>query len=329
MSNPTPLVSVAIITHNHERFVTKAIESALAQRTNFPIELVIGDDASSDDTGRRIEVVRAQAPGIIRTLGRPTNIGMHRNLEGVLEECRAEFVAFLEGDDYWTSVNKLQLQSDILRARRSIVAVFHPAAVVDVFGKETKEMMPGVTLTEIGTQELLESNNFIPTASVMIRRSALAPLPEDYRKLNMRDWPMWVFSSLHGRWLCLPTPMAAYRVHDGGSWTSLSYAARLDAIIEALRMFAVDLPRPLAEVARRQLARMHLDALRYALASGGHKNARRELREVAHLLSYYRVTDARRVGSAFLQSMSPRTHSVAKRVLCLIRARKLHAQDLT
>ena len=127
VSNNAPLVSVAMITYNHERFITKAIESVLAQRTSFPIELVIGDDASSDDTCQQIEVLKAQAPEVVRLLSRPTNIGMHRNIEGVLEECRGEFVAFLEGDDYWICEEKLQMQVDLLRARDDAVGVFHPA----------------------------------------------------------------------------------------------------------------------------------------------------------------------------------------------------------
>ena len=71
VSKFAPVVSVAMITYNHERFITKAIESVLAQRTRFPIELVIGEDASSDDTRRHIEAFRAQAPEVIRTLIRP------------------------------------------------------------------------------------------------------------------------------------------------------------------------------------------------------------------------------------------------------------------
>src|SRR5215469_8956033 len=98
MPNIAPLVSVAMITYNHERFITRAIESVLAQRTSFPIELVIGEDASSDDTRAHVEMLSAKAPQLIRTLIRPANIGMHLNVEGVLQECRGEFVAFLEGD---------------------------------------------------------------------------------------------------------------------------------------------------------------------------------------------------------------------------------------
>jgi glycosyltransferase involved in cell wall biosynthesis len=307
MAAQAPLVSVAMITYNHERFITKAIESVRAQRTRFPIELVIGDDASSDCTARDIEALRTQAPELIRTLIRPTNIGMHRNLEGVLDECHGEFIAFLEGDDYWTSKEKLQVQVDVLRARDSAVGVFHPVTVVDSSGKETGTICPEKVVTEIGTQELL-MGNMIPTASVMIRRAALVSLPDSYRRLNMRDWPMWVFASLHGPWLCSPKVMAAYRVHDGGVWSSASRAARLAGYIELFHQFAAGLPQPFSAIARQQLSKLHLAALEEALVCDQPADARRELREVVGLLPYYRMRDARRLLSALLRTLSPRTH---------------------
>jgi glycosyltransferase involved in cell wall biosynthesis len=309
-----------MISYNHGRFITKAIESVLSQRTNFPIELVIGDDASSDDTGQRIEILRVKAPSVIRPIARSTNIGMHRNLEGVLEECHGEFIAFLEGDDYWTGEDKLQLQVEVLRANERAVGVFHPAVRVDALAKETLGIWPEKVSTVVETQELLEGN-CLPTASVMIRRSTLVPLPDSYRKLKMRDWPMWVFASLHGPWLSLPQPMAVHRAHAGGSWTSLSQAARLDSTIEAYRLFAADLPRPYADVARRQLARTHLDALVHALDHGSAAELQRELREIVRLLSCYRVDDSKHLVSALLRFALPRTHSIAKRTLRGLRPR--------
>jgi glycosyltransferase involved in cell wall biosynthesis len=299
-----------MITYNHERFITKAIESVLAQRTSFPIELVIGDDASTDDTSRHIEVLEAQAPEVIRTLIRPTNIGMHRNLEGVLEECRGEFVAFLEGDDYWTSDEKLQLQADVLRVRDNAVGVIHPVTIVDSLGGETGTIYPEKVTTEIGTQELLKEN-IIPTASVMIRRDALVSLPDSYRKLKMRDWPMWVFASLHGPWLCFPKVMAAYRVHDGGAWSSLSGAERRDSVIELFHAFGAELPQPFSAIARQRLTQMHLAALEEALAHDRPADAHRELREVVRLLSYFRMREGKHLVTEFARQRLTQMHLAA------------------
>jgi glycosyltransferase involved in cell wall biosynthesis len=314
----TPLVSVAMITYNHEQFITKAIESVLVQRTTFPIELVIGEDASCDDTRRHIEVYKAQAPEIIRTLLRSTNVGMHRNLEGVLEACQGEFIAFLEGDDYWTSEDKLQAQTDILRTRDSAVGVFHCVKFVDSLGRQTGAIYPENVAAETGPRELLQLYN-IPTASAMIRRDALVRLPDRYRKLKMRDWPMWVYAGLNGPWLFNPKVMAAYRLHDGGAWNSLSGAARRDAMVELFHEFAVDLPHRFSVIARQQLTQLHLAALEDALASDRPADARRELYELARLLSYCRMRrDGKRLIRAFWQTLSPRSYQVAKRTKRLI-----------
>jgi glycosyltransferase involved in cell wall biosynthesis len=318
VTQSVPLVSVAMITYNHERFITKAIESVLSQRVSFPIELVIGNDASSDDTSRHIELLSAQVPEVIRALIRPTNIGMHRNLEGVLAECRGEFVAFLEGDDYWTSEEKLQVQVDLLRTQDSAVGVFHPITAVDFLGQQAGWIYPQDVSTETGPRELLQFYN-IPTASAMIRRDSLVELPERYRKLKMRDWPMWVFASLHGPWLFIPKVMAAYRLHDGGAWSSLNNTERRNVTIELFNEFALDLPRPFSAIARKQLAQMHLAALEEALVRERFAEARRELYEVARLLSYCRTRgDGKRLTRALWQTLSPRTYRLAKRTLRLI-----------
>jgi glycosyltransferase involved in cell wall biosynthesis len=317
ISKFVPLVSVAMITYNQERFITKAIESVLAQRTRFPIELVIGEDASSDNTARQIEVLRAQAPEVIRTLFRPTNIGMHRNLDGVLEECRGEFIAFLEGDDYWTSNEKLQVQVDILRACDNAVGVFHPVSIVDSHGRETGKIYPEKISTEIRTEELLKEIA-ISTASVMMRRDVIVSLPDSYRKLKMRDWPMWVHASLQGPWLCLPKVMAAYRVHNGGAWNSLSRPERRASLIELFSVFAEELPRPLSAIARHRLTQMHLAALEEALVDDRSTEAHREVREIVRLLSYCRMKDGKRIVSAVWRALSPQTHRVARGTIRLI-----------
>jgi hypothetical protein len=239
---------------------------------------------------------------------------MHRNVEGVLKECHGEYVAFLEGDDYWTSENKLQLQADVLSARNRVAGVFHPVALVNSLGKETGVVWPDKAVEELQTRELLETN-LLPTGSVMIRRGALVDLPDRYRKLNMRDWPMWVYGSLYGPWLCLPRLMAAYRVHDGGRWSSLSDAARLDAIIALFQMFAADLPAHLSGIARRQLARTRLERLEWALDHGPPTDSGRELREILRLLPYYPMSESKRLVSALWQFASPGTRSLVKRML--------------
>jgi hypothetical protein len=318
LTGRTPLVSVAMIAYNHERFITQAIESVLAQRTSFPIELVVGDDASTDGTARHIEALRARAPDVIRPIIRPTNVGAHRNEEGVLAECRGEFVAFLEGDDYWTADDKLQIQVDTLRTYNNVVGVFHQATKVDSLGRQTGTIFPKGLKTEVTIGDWLEGD-LAPTASVMLRRNALGRLPDGIQQLKGRDWPMWVFASLHGPWRFLPQVMCAYRVHNSGAWSGLTRPEQFQALIEHLDYFSAHLPPPFSRAARRQSARLGLEALEAALRSDRTAEARDVLREIARRLPYYRMRDGKRLASALWETLSPRTHRRAKALLGSVR----------
>jgi glycosyltransferase involved in cell wall biosynthesis len=109
-------LSVAMITYNHERFITQALESVLAQRVNFDYEIVVGEDCSTDDTRAIVMYFHRRYPGRIVPLLREKNIGGARNIELTLAACRGQYVAMLEGDDYWTCEDKLQRQVDFLDA---------------------------------------------------------------------------------------------------------------------------------------------------------------------------------------------------------------------
>ncbi len=120
-----PVVSVAMLAYNHEPYLAQAIGSVLAQRVDFPVEIVVGEDCSTDETRAALLRLAAEHPGRIRPLLHDSNLGMHGNTEAVLDACRGELVAFLEGDDYWTDPEKLALQVDALRADATLVGSYH------------------------------------------------------------------------------------------------------------------------------------------------------------------------------------------------------------
>lgn len=109
-----PLVSVNMITYNHEPYIRKAIDCVLAQKTNFPFELVIGEDCSTDGTRKIVFDYAGRYPGIIRLITSEQNVGMMKNAYRTGQACRGKYVAFCEGDDYWQRDDKLQMQADYL-----------------------------------------------------------------------------------------------------------------------------------------------------------------------------------------------------------------------
>lgn len=109
-----PKVSIVMITYNHEKFIEKAIKSILEQKFNEKFEIIIADDASKDNTQKIIREYSQRFPNIIYPILRKENIGATKNLYDVLMLCRGDYIAILEGDDYWSKKDKLQKQVDFL-----------------------------------------------------------------------------------------------------------------------------------------------------------------------------------------------------------------------
>src|SRR6476619_5802800 len=115
-------------TYNHERYIAQAVESALSQRATFPIEIVIGEDCSTDRTPEILRGLAEQHPDTIRLKLGERNIGGKANFLATIGRCRGQYVAMLEGDDYWTCADKLQRQIDALDAHSEWAICFHPCA---------------------------------------------------------------------------------------------------------------------------------------------------------------------------------------------------------
>jgi len=216
---PMPKVSVQMIAYNHEKFIAQAIESVLQQETSFPVELIVGEDCSPDGTREIVRRYAQQYPGRIRPLLPERNLGMFANAQAVLAACRGEFIACLEGDDYWTSPQKLQRQVELLESRTDCALCFHDARVIDGDGAC---VLPNYCMPKPApfstTSEIL-ARNFIPTCSVVYRRKALRPPSSALSHLPMGDWPSWVLLAQTGLIAYLDETWACYRLHAGGAWS--------------------------------------------------------------------------------------------------------------
>jgi glycosyltransferase involved in cell wall biosynthesis len=127
-----PKLSVALITYNHAAYIGACLDSVLAQRTHFPVEIVIGDDGSDDGSQDIIrDYARRGAERFpFRLLLSPVNRGNFANVIDILAACRGEYVALLEGDDRWCCEDKLQRQVDLLDAHPEYSGCFHDAGIV-------------------------------------------------------------------------------------------------------------------------------------------------------------------------------------------------------
>jgi len=131
------LISVIVITYNQERYIHQALQSILSQNTDKVIEILVGNDASTDRTGEILEeLARTQNLNLIQ---REQNLGASANLYDLLEHARGKYVALLEGDDYWTDPDKLQKQYDFLETHPDYIGCTHECLLVDELGNELSD----------------------------------------------------------------------------------------------------------------------------------------------------------------------------------------------
>ncbi|SNC67376.1 Glycosyl transferase family 2 [Hymenobacter gelipurpurascens] len=241
-------VSVCTITYNHADYIAQTIESVLAQTgPGLVVEMVIGDDGSSDGTREIIAGYAARYPHQIKPLFHEKNLGANANTRACLLACTGEFIAALEGDDYWTDPTKLHRQVEALRAAPDCAMCFHDAAFVyeansvdrdkenwkDSFAEQYPLILPATTEPEqpcvrFSQQDIVRLGHFMPTPSLLFRASSIPrPLPDWFLKVYAGDTTMQLLSTAHGPALYLPRRMAAYRKHAGGlSLTSRSSLKR-------------------------------------------------------------------------------------------------------
>jgi glycosyltransferase involved in cell wall biosynthesis len=141
--NNIPMVSVAVITYNHSKYIRQALDSILMQKVDFEYEIVVGDDCSPDDTQDILREYQALYPDKFKMILRDKNIGGTKNGYDVKMHCTGKYVAHLEGDDYWIDQNKLQKQVDFLNANPEYIGTAHKMIMVGEGGQKlTQQYYP-------------------------------------------------------------------------------------------------------------------------------------------------------------------------------------------
>lgn len=216
MKTVKPLVSVVTISYNHERYIEQALDSIIGQvGSNYNLEVIVADDASSDSTRAIIEKYHQEYPDIIKPILRRKNIGIQNNLIDALQSARGKYIALCEGDDYWTDTGKLARQVELLESNPSMNICFHPTRVFfeDKSYPDTKYPAGRTNFTP----QHLMSENFIPTNSVVYRRLNYDALRND---LMPFDWYLHGYHLQGGGIGFINKKMSAYRRHKGGAWWS-------------------------------------------------------------------------------------------------------------
>jgi len=247
-------VSVLVVTYNHEQFVRQALDSALAQQLTQPYEILVSEDCSTDGTREIVHGYAERYPHVVRLLLSERNLHSNEVVARGFRAARGRYVALLDGDDYWTSDDKLHTQTRLLDARPDLTMCFHNVQVVNERSRSIGRLWnaPGQPV-ESGLHELLRGN-YIATSSVMYRRMAVAEIPAWYEGFfPVTDWPLHFLYAREGRIGYLDRTLGCYRLHSGGLFSTLEEREKLEANADFYRQLRACSSGPLAtEIARGQ-----------------------------------------------------------------------------
>ena len=236
-------ISICCITYNHADYIKDAIDGFLMQKTSFPIEIIIHDDASTDGTVEIIKDYASRYPDLIFPVLQSEN-QYSKKQGGILPRfvwprVRGRYIALCEGDDYWTDPLKLQKQVDELNKHPECYICFHPAIKHDETGIKRDEIMSDhfKSTRIVGIRDvILGGGSFMPTPSVVFYRFVIENLPDWYLKAPVGDYYLQILGSLNGGALYLNEKMAVHRINLNGSWTNMLNNAdfRLEFCIQHL-----------------------------------------------------------------------------------------------
>jgi glycosyltransferase involved in cell wall biosynthesis len=219
-----PKVSILMITYNHEDFIETAIRSIIKQ-LEIDFELIISDDCSTDKTPIIIRELleNEDCKEYVKFFKQDPNIGMIRNFLFALENCKGEYVAFCEGDDFWTDNLKLRKQINILDSNPAISATFHQTQVWD----ERKQIMSSDYFENWNISKVVDPNWIIekgggsfPSCSLVFRNFDTLP-KAFFLNSPSADRPLSLLLLLKGEFYYHMENMGVYRLHQNGAMTGI------------------------------------------------------------------------------------------------------------
>lgn len=220
-------VSVCVQTYNHQNFIADCLDSILMQQTTFPFEIILGEDASSDDTRNickeyakkyptKIKLFLRSRDDVVYMFGKPT--GRHNVVQN-FKSAKGKYIAICEGDDYWTDPLKLQRQIDFLEKTPAAVGSFHNSICVDSDSKIIdKQYFKNIDKESYTQEECLKTlHSSYSTGSLVFKSSAMKNRLDDFSKIGS-DFILDILITNDGELHYMNKNMSAYRIHSGGIW---------------------------------------------------------------------------------------------------------------
>lgn len=229
-------VSVLIITYKHEKYIRKALDSVFMQKTNFEFEVIVGEDASPDNTREILLEYKEKYGDKLTLVLHDENVGASANSMSIQKKARGRYLAGVEGDDFWTDEYKLQKQYDILENNPQYIGVCHDFMTVTADGSVKRNSVFNMKTDEVKTMNDWMKDGYGLHTCTIFRRNFLPIDNPDYIKLKtaeptMGDLILFTLMYDAGDIYVLKDIMAAHRMAGNNDTSSFSYKQKKNAIM--------------------------------------------------------------------------------------------------
>jgi glycosyltransferase involved in cell wall biosynthesis len=218
-----PAVSICCVTYNHERYIRQCLDGFVLQKTNFPFEVLVHEDASLDSTASIVKEYELNYPQLFRCVYQSENQFLKQNtLVNILfKMAKGKYIALCEGDDYWTDPYKLQKQVDFLEANPDVAVTYHDSIKININNAVIAETEVGFENRKDFTNTELQKGAWLSTRTMCFRNTLT--IPNQFEKvLNGDTFLTALMGEIgHGKYMPDIKP-AVYRIHDEGIWSSIS-----------------------------------------------------------------------------------------------------------
>jgi len=291
--------SVCIIAYNVEAFIAQALDTALAQQTNFDFEVVVGEDGSQDSTREIIAGYYGRYPNLIRPILREKRLGTVGNFAATVLACRGRYIAMLDGDDFWNSPRKLQIQADFLDAHPECSGCYHNAYILNEENPALSRLHHSRPQKPFLYLHDLVRGNPVCSGSMVFRAGLIKDFPGWYYGMHVQDWPLYVLNAHFGPVGYIDEVLSTYRIHRMGYWNRHDRVDVLNRDISAAQTMNAGLNYSLDRLIGKGIANSHYKIAKLLLALNDREGARMHSREALKQLAGLRYLKALKV---YLQS---------------------------
>jgi glycosyltransferase involved in cell wall biosynthesis len=312
-----PKVSVAMVTYNQEKYIAQAVESVMMQQTSFDYEVVVGEDCSTDNTRQILLDLKQKYPEKLKLLLHDRNLGGfgNGNFRAALQACRGQYLAILEGDDYWTSPHKLQKQVDALDRNPDWSICTHRVMVFFEDASQPSYLGPRFDPKPVSTLDDLARASFVGTSAAVYRNYTVErQYPDWLFQVDTGDYALALFYAQFGKIGFIDEVMCAYRKHREAVWSALDSVTQRTRLARSLRIIASHMEWRYRRKLESQAAQALLQIAKTHLENGSVSEARKVIRSLLPAAYFLPGVPKRRLSRIALMAHAPWIFPIVRRV---------------